>query len=275
MDRGQLHISLSREFLSEPFDGATGRSPGGEYAVISVEDDGCGMSRKVQDHIFEALFLHPMTWVRGAEWGCPWFLESSRIIRPIYVYLLYQVKEVFLNCIFPLLLSGDEETRIKKKPVEGKTESILVVDDEQMNCTLYRGLLERLGYRVCDFTDPRKAYEWLRSGDEKVDLVISDQTMPDMTGTELSQLIRAEFPDLPVLICTGFSPQVNKDNYADFGASGLYWQALRLRRTGQSDPVSAGLGAISSSCLCGPASLHSDKAASPESVPKARRPSTP
>ncbi len=218
-DRGTLRIALSLESFSRPFDGVTGRSSAGDYAVITVQDDGCGMSRDVSDHIFEPYFTtHDVG--EGSGMGLPMVFGIIKNHKANIRVSSSPGEGSVFKLFFPLLEAGDKEAVIKEKPAEGRSEFILVVDDEQMNCTLYEGLLERLGYRVKSYLDSREALNWLLSKEESVDLVITDQTMPEMTGTEFSRQIRNELPELPVLICSGFSPEVNENNYAVFGASG-------------------------------------------------------
>jgi PAS domain S-box-containing protein len=219
-DRGVLRIALSRIEASEAFEGALGQSAPGSYALLSVEDDGCGMSRDVLDHIFEPYYTTREVG-DGSGMGLPMvFGILKNHSANIQVFSTPGAGSIF-KMYFPLLADEDEEDQTKKDPTEGQAESILVIDDEQMNCTLYREFLERLGYEVTDFLNPLEAFEWLRSGERAVDLVISDQTMPEMTGTDLCLRIREDFPELPVLICSGFSPEVNEDNFRKFGASGF------------------------------------------------------
>jgi len=85
------------------------------------------------------------------------------------------------------------------------TERILFVDDEATLANMGKQILERQGYQVTTKTDSAKALELIRSAPEAVDLVITDQTMPGMTGLELTHAIIAIRPDMPVILCSGYS----------------------------------------------------------------------
>ena len=226
-DRGTLRISLSREDAAEPFDGVTGQSPAGSYALITVKDNGCGMDSDVMDHIFEPYFTTREVG-KGSGMGLPMVFGILKNHNANICVTSTPGQGSVFKLYFPLITVEDKESSAMKYPVEGQAESILVVDDEPMNCTLYRGLLERLGYSVTEFLNPVEALNWLSSGEQHVDLVISDQTMPEMTGTDLSRQIRDNFPYLPVLICTGFSPEIDEDNYKEFGASGFLSKPFEL-----------------------------------------------
>ncbi len=90
-------------------------------------------------------------------------------------------------------------------------ESILFVDDEAVLTVLVNRLLEPLGYRVTTFTDPLEALENFRGHPETYDLVITDMTMPRMTGNVLARKLKAARPDIPVIICTGFSERISEN----------------------------------------------------------------
>lgn len=83
------------------------------------------------------------------------------------------------------------------------TEEILLVDDEPSLTSLGKQMLERLGYEVSAQTDSRAALELVRDDPDRFDVVITDQTMPDLTGTALAGELLALRPELPVIICTG------------------------------------------------------------------------
>jgi CheY-like chemotaxis protein len=101
-------------------------------------------------------------------------------------------------------------------PAEGR-ETLLFVDDEPGIVALNRQILERLGYRVLTATDPRKALEIFRDLPMAVDLVISDMTMPHMTGDQLAQALLDIRPDLPIIVCTGFSERMSPERAKAIG----------------------------------------------------------
>jgi len=78
-------------------------------------------------------------------------------------------------------------------------------------------MLKRLGYRAITETDPRKALEIFRAQPDAFDLVITDQVMPYLSGNRLSQELLAIRPDIPIILCTGFSESVDEEKVGDFG----------------------------------------------------------
>jgi two-component system cell cycle sensor histidine kinase/response regulator CckA len=82
-------------------------------------------------------------------------------------------------------------------------ETILFVDDEFYLAEVGREMLEDYGYCVDTMTSPRKALEWFEKNPDRYDLLITDYTMPELTGNELVEKIHALRPELPVIMCTG------------------------------------------------------------------------
>ncbi|MCX8044747.1 MAG: response regulator, partial [Desulfobacterota bacterium] len=97
------------------------------------------------------------------------------------------------------------------------TESILVVDDEQAITVMLQDLLESFGYTVVTRTSRVKALELFRAQPGRLDVVITDQTMPNMTGIELAQHILKIRSDIPIILCTGFSEMLDATSAREFG----------------------------------------------------------
>ena len=91
-----------------------------------------------------------------------------------------------------------------------KKEKILLIDDEQHLVEMYQRMLTMLGYHVDSRTSPVEAVEAVRANPQKYDLVITDMTMPQMTGYNLAKTLIEIRPNLPVVLCTGFSNQINE-----------------------------------------------------------------
>jgi CheY-like chemotaxis protein len=91
------------------------------------------------------------------------------------------------------------------------TEHILLVDDEEMLAMLGQTILERLGYAVTKMTSSLEALATFRNQPEYFDMVITDQTMPDMTGMDLARQMLQIRPDIPITLCTGYSTLTSKE----------------------------------------------------------------
>ena len=101
------------------------------------------------------------------------------------------------------------------------TERILIVDDDEAIVKLECMMLERLGYDVTPAKDCREALASFGANAGEFDLVITDMTMPDMAGDALARELIAIRPDIPVIICTGFSERVNEETAKRFGVKGF------------------------------------------------------
>ncbi|MGW8325556.1 MAG: response regulator, partial [Desulfobacterales bacterium] len=100
----------------------------------------------------------------------------------------------------------------------GGNESILFIDDEKPLAQLGYQRLKRLGYKVEASTNPLDALELFRSQPDKFDLVITDMTMPQMTGEKLIKEILSIRSDIPIILCTGFSEKIDEEKAAAIGA---------------------------------------------------------
>jgi len=111
----------------------------------------------------------------------------------------------------------NKQPRLGHPPIPSGTERILFVDDEEHLAELWGEMLESLGYQVAAHTSSREALATFQGNPEQFDLMITDMTMPEMTGTELSKAIRKIRPDLPIILCTGFSVRISEKEAKDIG----------------------------------------------------------
>jgi len=116
-------------------------------------------------------------------------------------------------------------------------EHILLVDDEEPIVQMEKTILERLGYHITSHTGSIEALEVFKAKADTFDLVITDMTMPNMTGDQLAKELLAVKPDIPIIILTGFSERINKATIETMGVKGLLMKpvvisdmALEIRR---------------------------------------------
>ena len=113
------------------------------------------------------------------------------------------------------------EQRIQSNSMPIGTERILLVDDEISVAKLESQMLSRLGYQVTVENDSNNALNRFKATPNSFDMVISDMTMPKMTGDHLAKEIMAIKDDIPVIICTGFSERINKETAKSIGVKGF------------------------------------------------------
>jgi CheY-like chemotaxis protein len=107
-------------------------------------------------------------------------------------------------------------------------ETILLVDDEEDVLGMMHLMLERLGYQVISTLNSVKAIETFQKASKTFDLVITDQTMPKMTGMELIRELRLIQPDIPIILCTGFNEKITEDNTRHLGLGALIGKPVRI-----------------------------------------------
>ncbi|MCF8055322.1 MAG: response regulator [Desulfocapsa sp.] len=176
----------------------------GTYLILRVGDTGHGMDRDTMAKIFDPFFT---TKARGEGTGL-----GLAVVHGIVTKLGGQItvsskpgKGSIFQLYFPVV--GIEES-VKEKdstPVVGGKERILVVDDEAELAEMIQRMLTELGYNVTSFANSAEALQEFTRDTEAYDLVISDMTMPVLTGTELARKILSAKPGIPIILCTGFS----------------------------------------------------------------------
>jgi PAS domain S-box-containing protein len=199
----------------------------GRYLELCIRDTGHGISQENQEKIFEPYFT---TKEKGEGTGLGLAVVHG-IVKDhggeISVY-----SEVGKGTIFRAYLPLIEKKAEGKKDVEeavpwGKGETILYIDDEHMIVDASRQVMEQLGYKVVTETDPVKAIELFKAGRDTFDLVITDKTMPHLTGFDLAREIRRIRADIPLLICSGFQEKEDMEKLKILGISRLISKPIR------------------------------------------------
>jgi len=113
------------------------------------------------------------------------------------------------------------------------TEKILLVDDEEAILSMEKLMLERLGYQVTSRISSIEALEIFRAAPDKYDLVITDMAMPNMPGDKLSAELNKIHPDIPILLCTGFSETMSEEKAASLGIKGFLLKPIVMRDLSQ------------------------------------------
>jgi PAS domain S-box-containing protein len=193
----------------------------GPYLMLSVRDSGCGMEPAVLEKIFDPFFSTKqpgegtglgLSVVHGILQGCHGAIKVSSTPgtgTEVLVYLPLSDRDT----------SAPEAADIR--PLIGGPEHILVVDDEEPLTDIMKQMLKSLGYRVTARTSSIEALEAFRANPDAFHLVITDQTMPNMTGAELAGKLRAQRHDIPIIICTGFSETINDRQAEAMGVGGF------------------------------------------------------
>jgi len=181
----------------------------GKYIELQVSDTGHGMERDVMERIFDP-FYSTKTKAKGTGLGLS---VVHGIVKghdgAITVDSVPERGTIF-SVLFPKLAKGVQAiVQPVVGPIAKGSGRVLFVDDEEDYVLTKAKMLQRLGYQVVAQTDCRKTLELFKDAPNDFDLVITDQTMPYMTGDQLARELLAIRPDIPILLCSGSSPETN------------------------------------------------------------------
>ena len=208
---GILEISLKEHHLSK--DDAlikNGMSPGA-IACLTISDTGIGMDKNTLARIFDPYFT---TKEQGKGTGMGLAMVHGIVLSHHgYINVYSELGNGTTFKIYFPIASAKTENRGKENKcstIRG-TESILLIDDEVTIVNMLSEILESRGYRVQSVTNSLDALKMFKMQPNLYDLVITDQTMPNLTGGELAKELLAIRADIPIILCTGFSESLNED----------------------------------------------------------------
>jgi len=202
--------------------------PPGHYVLLTIRDTGHGMSAGVVERIFDPYFT---TKEKGEGTGLGLAVVHGIVKSYGGVITVYSEigKGSTFNIYLPAIEKKVEEEKETGKVIPTGHQRILFVDDEPALVDIGRKMLEHLGHEVVVRTSSLEALEAFRNNPERFDLVISDKTMPQMTGFDLAREIKQIRPDIPIIICTGFSDTTDSDKAKAMGIIGLVMKPIIMR----------------------------------------------
>jgi PAS domain S-box-containing protein len=200
--------------------------PTGRYLKISVADSGCGMDEVTRQRIFEPFFTtKPKD--RGTGLGLAVVHGIVKKHHGEIGVTSTPGQGTRFEIYLPAIADPKSNAPEQPAPVPGGSERIMLVDDERQLTDLLTTTLERLGYQVTAFTDSLEAVRCFRENSGAFDLVITDMTMPNMTGTELAREILALRPLLPIILITGYHEQIDRSKALRIGIREFINKPLR------------------------------------------------
>lgn len=204
----------------------------GDYISLSIEDTGCGMGPEVLARAFEPYFT---TKEKGKGTGLG--LAAAHGIVTSMGGSIQVTSKVGVGSCFTILFPVAQSSDAFQEPVEehvpdGQGEHVLLVDDNPESLKLAKRVLESLNYRVRDFQTPCEALDALKETPEAFDLLITDMTMPKLSGDHLIQQARVVAPNLPTILMTGYSEKINAVGARDQGIGAFVMKPLTRARLG-------------------------------------------
>ena len=230
--KGTLQLELEEVFLEvdDCYDEIV--SPG-RYLCLTVADTGHGMNKATIDKIFDPYFT-----TKARNKGTGLGLSVVHGILRGYGGGIRVTSEVGKGTTFFVYLPVVEmkkNSSVKQKvqgQIRGGNEHVLLVDDEQSVAEVTANMLKRLGYNVTKRVSSLEALEAFRNLHDQIDLVITDLTMPHCTGLQLLTKLRQINEEIPVIITTGFSEQLDCDKSSAIGVDGYLAKPVLMEELG-------------------------------------------
>jgi PAS domain S-box-containing protein len=233
---GILEIDLADTDISEEEALSYPGMKAGRHILLSVKDTGCGMAPHVIEKIFDPFFT-----TKGPGEGTGLGLSVVHGIVKSHGGLITVDSEPDKGTAFHVYLpkagTPASADTVSSRTIQGGKERILFVDDEEMLVELNSQRLERLGYEIVSSTGSREALDIFKADPGRFDLVITDYTMPNMTGLELAQALVEIRPDIPIILCSGLNESITAEQMARHGirafmvkAADRQEQATAIRR---------------------------------------------
>ncbi len=217
MDGGTLEITLKERILAEQDLQQHPEVQPGHFIELSVSDSGRGIKPEVRSKIYDPYFT-TKEFGKGTGLG---LAIVHGIVTSYGGFITCESeagKGTVFHVFFPVL---DQEIVQKLTPTVplplGNKEHILFIDDEEILVDMGRAMLQSLGYAVTAHTHSREALALFQSQPDQFDAVITDQTMPEITGDALAQRMLEIRPDLPIMLCTGYSSLISKEKALSLG----------------------------------------------------------
>ena len=179
----------------------------GKHIIISISDSGCGIPPEILDHIFDPFFT-TKTNGKGTGLGLSVAHGIIHSIGGIITVYSEPDKGTAFNIIIPAAANALNESESNENALLPGIERIMLVDDEHAIVKSLSSILRSAGYRITEFTDSMQAIDNFKYNFLNYDIVITDNSMPKLTGTDLAKEIKRYNPQIPVILMSGF---VNKN----------------------------------------------------------------
>lgn len=213
---GTLSVTLKNSYIDTDDQVELARIKAGKYVELAVSDTGIGISPDVIGSIFDPFFT-----TKESGKGTGMGLAIIHGIVSDYGGSITVDSELgkgsTFRVYFPLIQDGVARDLQEAGDLPNGSERILFVDDEEMLAEMSKQVLERLGYHVTIKSSSIEALSIFQNTPNNFDLVITDQTMPNMTGSDLARKMMQIRPDIPIILCTGFSNIIDEDSAKALG----------------------------------------------------------
>lgn len=227
--KGVLSIELKQVYLDSDFCGRNSLESPGNYIRLTVSDTGHGIPDDIMQRIFEPYFT-----TKEVDEGTGMGLAVAHGIVKCHHGAMTVKSEPGVGSTFQVFFPVIQAEALPEKvasesEVSEGTERVLLVEDEEIILDMEKAILEFLGYSVVETTDPQKALKIFESDPMAFDLIISDLTMPRMTGIELIENILRIRNNFPAILCTGYGHKLTEKQIRESGVKAVINKPLRKK----------------------------------------------
>ena len=225
---GELTIQLNDVDFTPDHDQAGDSDGSRRFLKFTVADTGLGIPEKTLERIFDPYFTTKhkgkgtgmgLSVVHGIVKNCGGDIRVESEPGKGTVFDIYLPSQ-------DIIPPSADQNQTRDDIATGNHESIMVVDDEPQVTRVIQLMLESLGYRVVGYTSSRDALTEFEASPSAYDLIITDMTMPDITGEELARKALKIRPDIPLLLCTGFNEHMNEERARALGIRRLIYKPV-------------------------------------------------
>jgi len=232
---GAIEVGVSSIVVDEEHGARPPELSPGRYVRVDVSDDGCGMNGETLEHVFEPFFT---TKPLGQGTGLGLSMVHGIVTAHGGAVALESElgKGTTVRLYFPEAQAAAQRAQDSARPerARGAGEHLMLVDDEPSLIAVAKSLLEGMGFRVTGYTRADLALEAFEQAPDEFALVITDHSMPGMSGTELARRLRALRPYTPVIMLSGFVTRDELDSALQSGVAEVVMKPISFDRLGHS-----------------------------------------
>ena len=229
---GTLAISLEKKTVNEKDIVDKPDVQPGDFVQLSIGDSGTGIAPELWDKIFDPYFTTKEVG-KGTGMGLAIIHGIVKSYGGCVSFNSQPGKGTVFEVLLPVMAEGTVVEKKQEEIVQCGNERILFIDDEEFLAEMSKSMLERLGYQVTIQSSSLEGLTIFQNQPDKFDLVITDQTMPGMTGSDLARRILQIRPFMPIILCTGYSSIITEKKAKSIGIKGfamkpLAWKSIAL-----------------------------------------------
>jgi len=224
---GILTISLKKTTLIKEDITSESQVQPGDFVQLSISDTGSGIAPEIQQKMFDPFFTTKEVG-KGTGMGLAIIHGIAKSYKGFVNYNSKPGEGTVFHVYLPVI---QDPALLEIEPVtfdlpQLGNERILFIDDEEILADVGKAMLERLGYRVTVRRNSIEALNTFQNQPDQFDLVITDQTMPGMTGSDLARRMLQIRPGMPIILCTGYSTVMSEEKACSLGIKGFAFKPL-------------------------------------------------